>query len=144
MRDGTDKKDRRYPLNDKQYRPPEQHSPSSHVFEPVGLSLPRLATFPRYHTHGRWEGAARTSTLAFQRPSPRFRNPHACDIDLPLARIRGLAVGGHKPGANQIGQHINADPMRDAAVLQTCDGKQLKCVALVRVDFRSVQHLLEL
>jgi hypothetical protein len=99
-------------------------------------------------THGQWEGAARTSTLAFQRPSPRVRNPHACNIDLPLARIRGLAIGGHKPGANQIGQHINADPMREqrcpAAVLQTCDGKQFECAALVRVDFRSVQHLLEL
>ena len=95
-----------------------------------------------------WEGAARTSILAFQRPSPRVRNPHACNIDLPLARIRGLAIGGHKPGANQIGQHINADPMREqrcpAAVLQTCDGKQFECAALVRVDFRSVQHLLEL
>jgi hypothetical protein len=114
----------------------------------VDLSLPRLATFPRYHAQGQWEGAARTLTLAFQRPSPRFRNPYACDIDLPLARIRGLAVGGHKPGANQIGQHINADPMREqrcpAAVLQTCDGKQFECAALVRVDFRPVQHLLEL
>ena len=99
-------------------------------------------------THGQWEGAARTSTLAFQRPSPRVRNPHACNIDLPLARIRGLAIGGHKPGANQIGQHINADPMREqrcpAAVLQTCDRKQFECAALVRVDFRSVQHLLGL
>jgi hypothetical protein len=79
-------------------------------------------------------GTARTSTLAFQRPSPRFCIPHACNLDLPLARIHGLAVRGHKPGANQIGQHINANPVREqrcpGAVLRPCDGKQFECAAL--------------
>jgi hypothetical protein len=67
---------------------------------------------------------------------------------LPLAGIRWLAVRGHKPGANQMDQYVNADPVREqrcpGAVLQPRNGKQFECAALVRVDFRSVQHFLEL
>jgi hypothetical protein len=94
------------------------------------------------------EATARTSTLGFQRPSPRVRNPYARNVDLPLASIHGLAVRGHKPGANQIGQHTNVDPMREqrcpGAVLQACDCKQFESAALVRVDFRSIEHALGL
>jgi hypothetical protein len=83
-----------------------------------------------------------------ERPPPRRCYAQAGNLDLPLACLRGLAACRGKPLAEKIGQHINADPIgeqrRPGPALRTCVGEQLECAALVRVDFRSVQHLLEL
>ena len=83
-----------------------------------------------------------------ERPPPCRCYAQAGNLDLPLARIRGLAACRGKPLAKKISQQINANPIgeqgRPGAALDTCVGKQLECAALVRVDFRSVQHLLEL
>ena len=83
-----------------------------------------------------------------ERPLPRRCYAQAGNLDLPLARLRGFAACRGKPLAKKMGQHINADPIgeqrRPGAALHTCVGKQLECATLVRVDFRSVQHLVEL
>src|SRR5258707_9577243 len=56
---------------------------------------------------------ARSEALSpvVERPLPRRCYAQAGNLDLPLARLRGLAACRGKPLAKKIGQHINADPL---------------------------------
>jgi hypothetical protein len=74
----------------------------------------------------------------FDRPPACVGDPDAGNLDLASARPHGLALRGGKAALDQVGYHINAEPMgehrRAGAAAQPCGGKHFERQALLPAE----------
>src|ERR1700730_2712363 len=75
---------------------------------------------------------------AFDRPPAGLRDPHAGNRDLPPAHPHGLAMRRGKAVLDQVGYHIDVEPMADqrrpGAAAQSCVGEHFERAPLLSAE----------
>ena len=80
----------------------------------------------------------RKTVRAFDRPPAGLRDPHAGNRDLPPAHPHGLAMRRGKAVLDQVGYHIDVEPMADqrrpGAAAQSCVGEHFERAPLLSAE----------
>jgi hypothetical protein len=87
----------------------------------------------------RTDSALKVSAFwAFERPPAGVRDPDARNLDLPPAHPHGLAARRGKAVLDQIGYHIDVEPMAEqrcpGAAAQSCVGEHFERAALLSAE----------